>query len=181
MSNYSKYSLKQLNEKYRKIRKTNLPEAGRDLAFISAEMSRRTSEAARLLDIARDAYEKEHDPELSVRFLEQVQKEYPGTREAAYADGFIKRIGLEKDKLIDGLKTTENQLELEFSGTGREYFQVWIVNLCLTLITLGIFSAWAKVRKKRYFYSNLTLDGTPFQYLHANWGRTMNNHILSGK
>ncbi len=57
------------------------------------------------------------------------------------------------------------ELSLTFSGTGREYFRVWIVNLCLTLLTLGIFSAWAKVRKKRYFYSHTTLDGTPFQYL----------------
>ncbi len=32
-------------------------------------------------------------------------------------------------------------------------------------MTLGVFSAWAKVRKKRYFYSHTVLDGTPFQYL----------------
>ncbi len=56
-------------------------------------------------------------------------------------------------------------LRLEFRGCAREYFRIWIVNLCLTLLTAGIFSAWAKVRKKRYFYSCLRLDGTPFQYL----------------
>jgi len=56
-------------------------------------------------------------------------------------------------------------LPVEFSGSAREYFRIWIVNLCLTLLTAGIFSAWAKVRKKRYFYSHTTLDGTPFQYL----------------
>jgi uncharacterized membrane protein YjgN (DUF898 family) len=56
-------------------------------------------------------------------------------------------------------------MKLEFSGSAREYFRIWIVNLCLTLLTIGIFSAWAKVRKKRYFYSHLTLDDTPFQYL----------------
>ena len=165
MSDVSKYSLKQLSEKYQKIREKNLPEAGKELSLISAEMFKRTAEAARLLEIAREAFEKEHNPELSLRFLKQVQKEHPGTREEAYASGFIKRIELEKDKLIEGLKTSENQLRLEFRGTAGEYFQVWIVNLCLTLITLGIFSAWAKVRKKRYFYSNLILDGTPFQYL----------------
>jgi len=57
------------------------------------------------------------------------------------------------------------EMALEFSGSGREYFRIWVVNLCLTLLTLGVFSAWAKVRKKRYFYSNTTLDGTPLQYL----------------
>ncbi|HTG00202.1 MAG TPA: YjgN family protein [Nitrospirota bacterium] len=54
---------------------------------------------------------------------------------------------------------------VQFSGSSHEYFRIWIVNLCLTLFTFGIYSAWAKVRKKRYFYSHTTVDGTPFQYL----------------
>lgn len=58
-----------------------------------------------------------------------------------------------------------HEIPLEFRGSVREYFRIWIVNLCLTLLTLGVFSAWAKVRKKRYFYSSITLDNTPFQYL----------------
>jgi uncharacterized membrane protein YjgN (DUF898 family) len=57
------------------------------------------------------------------------------------------------------------ELKLEFRGRPREYFRIWIVNLCLTLLTLGIFSAWAKVRKKRYLYANTVVDGTPLQYL----------------
>lgn len=57
------------------------------------------------------------------------------------------------------------ELPLVFRGTAGEYFRIWAVNLCLTLLTLGLFSAWAKVRKKRYFYSHTVLDGTPFQYL----------------
>ncbi len=56
-------------------------------------------------------------------------------------------------------------LVLEFSGSACEYFRIWIVNLCLSLLTCGVFSAWAKVRRKRYLYSHTTLDGTPFQYL----------------
>ncbi len=59
----------------------------------------------------------------------------------------------------------ERELPLEFRGRAREYFRVWAVNLCLTLLSLGIFSAWAKVRRKRYFYTHTVLDGTPFQYL----------------
>jgi uncharacterized membrane protein YjgN (DUF898 family) len=57
------------------------------------------------------------------------------------------------------------ELQLEFQGSAREYFRIWAVNLCLTLLTAGVFSAWAKVRKKRYFYAQTRLDGTPFQYL----------------
>lgn len=59
----------------------------------------------------------------------------------------------------------QRELSLRFTGSATEYFRIWIVNVCLTLFTLGIFSAWAKVRKKRYFYSHTVLDGTPFQYL----------------
>lgn len=58
-----------------------------------------------------------------------------------------------------------SDLSLVFSGSAQEYFRIWIVNHCLSFLTLGIFSAWAKVRKKRYIYSHTTLDGTPFQYL----------------
>jgi len=51
-----------------------------------------------------------------------------------------------------------------FSGTAREYFGIWIVNLLLTLVTLGIYSAWAKIRRLRYFYGNTHLDGHSFDY-----------------
>ncbi len=53
----------------------------------------------------------------------------------------------------------------EFNGKGAEYFSIWIVNVVLTILTLGIYSAWAKVRTKQYFYGNTKLDGASFQYL----------------
>lgn len=52
-----------------------------------------------------------------------------------------------------------------FTGDGMEYFKIWIVNVLFTILTLGIYSAWATVRNKRYFYSNLNLDGSNFRYL----------------
>ncbi len=54
---------------------------------------------------------------------------------------------------------------LSFHGSGGEYFRIWIVNIALTLVTLGIYSAWAKVRTKRYFYENTRLRGVSFTYL----------------
>jgi hypothetical protein len=41
---------------------------------------------------------------------------------------------------------------IEFTGTAGEYFGIWIVNILLTIVTVGFYSAWAKVRRKRYFY-----------------------------
>ena len=53
----------------------------------------------------------------------------------------------------------------QFTGSAAEYFRIWIVNLCLSVLTLGIYSAWAKVRRKRYFYGNTLLRGSSFEYL----------------
>lgn len=52
----------------------------------------------------------------------------------------------------------------QFSGKGSEYFRIWIVNLTLTLLTLGIYSAWAKVRRLQYFYRHTALGGSSFDY-----------------
>ncbi|NOI78729.1 DUF898 domain-containing protein [Vibrio coralliilyticus] len=53
---------------------------------------------------------------------------------------------------------------VEFKGKGGEFFGIWIVNVLLTIITLGIYSAWAKVRTKRYFYGNTYVDSDNFEY-----------------
>ncbi|MFT3898426.1 MAG: YjgN family protein [Thermomonas sp.] len=52
----------------------------------------------------------------------------------------------------------------EFHGTTGEYFGIWFVNLLLGIATLGIYSAWAKVRSERYFYGNTRLAGSSFEY-----------------
>ncbi|WP_211466189.1 YjgN family protein [Collimonas silvisoli] len=54
-----------------------------------------------------------------------------------------------------------------FSGRGSEYFRIWIVNLLLSIVTLGVYSAWAKVRRTRYFYDNTNINATSFEY-HGN-------------
>ena len=54
--------------------------------------------------------------------------------------------------------------QLRFTGTGSEYFGIWIVNLLLTIVTLGIYSAWAKVRRLQYFYRHTELAGSGFDF-----------------
>lgn len=51
-----------------------------------------------------------------------------------------------------------------FTGKGFEYFKIWIVNILLSILTLGIYSAWAKVRNKQYFYGNTSFDNASFEY-----------------
>lgn len=54
---------------------------------------------------------------------------------------------------------------LEFRGTAREYFGIWIVNTLLKIVTVGFYTAWAKVRTRRYFAGATLLNGEPFEYL----------------
>lgn len=66
-----------------------------------------------------------------------------------------------------------------FSGCGAEYFRIWIVNIFLTIITCGIYGAWAKVRTRRYFYANTTLASHPFEYL-ANPLAILKGNLIIG-
>lgn len=67
-----------------------------------------------------------------------------------------------------GPDLAQNQiLDVKFTGTAKEYFGIWIVNILLSILTLGIYSAWAKVRRKRYFNGNTWIAGHNFEY-HAN-------------
>jgi uncharacterized membrane protein YjgN (DUF898 family) len=51
-----------------------------------------------------------------------------------------------------------------FTGRTTDYFRIWAVSLCLSLLTLGVYSAWGKVRKRRYLYAHSRLDSTGFDY-----------------
>jgi len=73
---------------------------------------------------------------------------------------------------------SENQTPVVFTGRAREYFGIWIVNLLLSIITLGIYSAWAKVRRKKYFYNNTLVDGVGFDY-HANPINILKGRIIA--
>jgi len=62
-------------------------------------------------------------------------------------------------------RAASRHLSFSFTGSGREYFGIWIVNTLLKIVTLGIYSPWAKVRKRQYFYGNTLLDDANFDYL----------------
>lgn len=56
-----------------------------------------------------------------------------------------------------------------FTGSGKEFFGIWIVNLLLTIVTIGLYTPWAKVKTQRYFYGHTHLDNNTFQYLADPW------------
>ena len=65
-----------------------------------------------------------------------------------------------------------------FTGRGGEYFKIWIVNILLSIITLYIYSAWAKVRTRRYFAGNTVLDNSSFDY-HATGKQILLGRIIA--
>ncbi|MDH5408144.1 MAG: YjgN family protein [Gammaproteobacteria bacterium] len=61
-------------------------------------------------------------------------------------------------------QTQTQTLPFNFTGKATEYFGIWIVNVLLIVITLGLYMPWAKVRTRRYFYGNTLLDDSPFDF-----------------
>lgn len=53
---------------------------------------------------------------------------------------------------------------LEYDGRLGELYAIWLRNLVLTLLTLGIYRFWAKTRMRRYLWSHMRFMGDRFEY-----------------
>ena len=62
--------------------------------------------------------------------------------------------------------------------TGEEYFGIWIVNLILSIITFGIYSAWAKVKRETYFKNNTKIADIGFGY-HATGKQILKGRLIA--
>ena len=60
-------------------------------------------------------------------------------------------------------------LELRFTASGSEYFRIWIVNLLLIVVSLGLYLPFAKARRLRYFHANTLVDGQPLAFHGEPW------------
>ncbi len=66
-----------------------------------------------------------------------------------------------------------------FHGQGMEFFKIWVVNILLTILTLGIYSAWAKVRNLKYLYGATELENARFGF-HGDPVAILKGRIISG-
>ena len=140
---------------------------------------------ARLLALTENAvselFQQKHAIVLNGVDYEQAQQQQEELLSAGAESYLIRHVrkeprmpAMDQATKSDGLAPTQNveiaaeiqprQRAFFFSGQGAEYFRIWIVNIVLTIMTLGIYSAWAKVRNKQYFYANTQLDGASFNY-----------------
>ena len=80
---------------------------------------------------------------------------------------------------VDDALRAPRPLEIRFTGSGSEYFRIWIVNLLLSIVTLSLYRPWAKVRRLRYFYANTLVDGHALDF-HGNPKKMLRGYLLVG-
>lgn len=104
----------------------------------------------------------------------------PGTQPLRLLDTIPHHRHTEKSIAVPVQKVQEltEPQQFAFTGTGAEYFRIWVVNLLLTILTLGVYSAWAKVRRLQYFYRNTRVAGAVFDY-HGDPKAILKGRILA--
>jgi uncharacterized membrane protein YjgN (DUF898 family) len=60
-------------------------------------------------------------------------------------------------------------LSIRFTGSGSEYFRIWIVNLLLTLVTFSLYWPFARARRIAYFQNNTLVGDDPLGFHGDPW------------
>jgi uncharacterized membrane protein YjgN (DUF898 family) len=68
-------------------------------------------------------------------------------------------------------------LDIRFTGSGSEYFRIWIVNLLLTLVTFTLYVPFARARRIAYFQNNTLVGGDPLGF-HADPWKMFRGYLL---
>ena len=58
----------------------------------------------------------------------------------------------------------EQSYNLQFLGSGKEWFKIIIINWLLTVLTLGIYYPWARAKSLRYIYGKTVLNNEHFHF-----------------
>lgn len=81
--------------------------------------------------------------------------------------------------LLPQARPGETVEPFKFTGEAGEYFRIWIVNTFLTIITLGLWSPWAKIRKRCFFLRHTWVAGANFEY-HAQPWPILRGRLIAG-
>ena len=69
-----------------------------------------------------------------------------------------------EDSSLDTLTATAIPRRFYFHGLGATLFGIQIVNLFFTIVTLGIYSFWGRVKVRKYMMSQCEFEGDRFAY-----------------
>lgn len=69
------------------------------------------------------------------------------------------------------------QHQMHFTASVGDYFGIWLANTALTILTLGFYAPWAKVRRERFLLGHTILDGAAFDYT-ANPVKILKGRLL---
>ena len=72
------------------------------------------------------------------------------------------------------------RLEVAFTGSGSEYFRIWIVNLLLTILTLTLYTPFARARRLSYFYANTRVGGHALGFHGSPWKMLRGYLLVAG-
>lgn len=53
---------------------------------------------------------------------------------------------------------------LSFTGSGSQYMRVWLINLLLTVLTLGVYWPYARRWSTQYFHAHTLVAGAPLEF-----------------
>jgi len=53
---------------------------------------------------------------------------------------------------------------VQYHGSLGKIYGIWLSNLLLTIVTLGIYGFWGRKRMRQYLASQVTLNGDPMEY-----------------
>ena len=95
----------------------------------------------------------------------EIEETPPATRDETADAGSVPTQPLPPTPNAPAEAPQPRRVPFVFTGTASGYFGIWIVNALLKVVTLGLYSPWAKVRKRRYFFGNTLLDQANFDYL----------------
>jgi uncharacterized membrane protein YjgN (DUF898 family) len=82
----------------------------------------------------------------------------------------------EIDSAAPAAPPTVTTAKLSYHGTGGSLFGLVLLNGLLTIITIGIYSFWAKTKVRAFHYSHTELDGDRFAY-HGTGGELWSGYL----
>ncbi len=62
------------------------------------------------------------------------------------------------------IKFAPKKAFVSFSGQGAELFGIMIVNFVFTILTLGVYHFWGKVKVRKYLWQRTQILGSPLEY-----------------